>query len=307
MFRKNIEKEFMEVFLQTRSRPLGNQQDAFNWIMGKISYFKEKRLEQNKLYALEVNVLRYLTDCYCNCFDEFRRVVDDVAPIIILCEELLSCGETDQAKIIAEPYIRYVVSIKDEYVGKQICYQNRQEAFLLHEKFSTMTNMPQTKDNYTYLFVLYCRILDNILVKTDLELKERKLEKYNLLNIAKEISPWNATVWEGLSRVVDSEKEYMDCISRALDFSVRDGEPYGLGTVYANLALHFADLNPQLAQALCLIAKKYNGNALGAVFVLSKTDVSEIVNEKQAIDVLREAGIQVGYSDVVKKMHLMGI
>lgn len=302
-----IDREFMNVFMQTRSRPAGDPHSAWNWVMDRIAYFKREGLARDKLYMLEGNVLLQLTDCYLANFSEFRSIVDDVTPVILTCESL-SARDAELARTIAEPYVRYLLSIKDEYFGKEICCQNQQEAFILFEDFPAMAGMPRTKDNYTYLFVLYCRILDNILFQAASDMDTRKAEKRELLHIAKEISPWNSTVWEALSRTADSEEAYQDYIKKALRYSTQAGEPYGLGTIYANLALHFASKDPQLAQALCYICKKYNGNAMAAGFVLSKQSAAmPITSEAQAVSALQAAGIQTGYSDLVKRMQLAGL
>ncbi len=44
----------------------------------------------------------------------------------------------------------------------------------------------------------------------------RNEQKKELLFIAKEISPWNAAVWEALSRTANSDEEYNEYIKKAL-------------------------------------------------------------------------------------------
>ena len=184
-----FEKEFMGIYLQTRSKPIGNPQDAWKWIMERITYFKEKEIENSKLYLLVENVLLYLTDCYISNFNEFISAVNDVSPIIITCEKLLDYGEEKKAKRICEPYIRYIQSEKRNLAGKQICCQNRMERFFIDEEFSSLKNLQEMKDNYTYLLVLYCRILDGILLETKGDMDECQREKRSLLLFLRRSEP----------------------------------------------------------------------------------------------------------------------
>ena len=71
--------------------------------------------------------------------------------------------------------------------------------------------------------------------------------------------------------------------------------------------MHFAGEDIKLAQALCVICEKYGGVALAAKFLLSKIDENHYMVEQQAIEIVKKAGIQVGYSDIVIKMHSMNI
>lgn len=245
-----------------------------------------------------------LTESYVANFSEFRMVVDDVTPIIMAGEKLLGMGDAAKAKVIADPYIQYVVSIKNDFVGKQICCQNKEEAYILLQEFCALKDMPKTKDNYTYLIVLYCRILDSILCNTKKEMDVRSEQKKELLSIAKEISPWNSSVWEAMSRIANSDEEYNECIENALKYAICDEGPYGLGQIYANLAMHYVSRDVYLSQALRFMCKKYGGNSLAVDFALSKLQAGSMESE-EAERILREAGIQIGYSRLVEALQFL--
>lgn len=298
-----LEKDFFDVYLQAKGTPLGNPMDAWNWIMEKIAYFKENGLDRNKLYSLEGNVLLYLTPCYLSHFAEFQTTVDDVAPVIQTCEFLLKAENPLMSKQIAEPYVRYVESIQEEYLEGHFCVQGKNEFYLLWTDHEEMRGFNPTKDNYTYLFVMYCRILDCILYSTEQEYNYAQSEKRRLLNIARTISPCNATVWEALSRVSNSEEEYSEYISLALKYSLRPGEPYGIGAVYRNLATHYLQKDLELFEALYEFTEKYNGDTTMLIYILSKINQEprERIPLNEAENILKAAGIQVGLSELAKR------
>lgn len=299
---KGLEREFKDVYLQTQSVPLGDTQDAWRWALDKIAYFKEKGLERKKLYSLVMNVLINLTDEYIENFDEFRRIVNDVSPVINICEVLLNSGEAEFAEHIARPYVDYVLSEKSSLLDNKICYQNNDEKQIMLLEFSELKDKKQTDQNYTYLFVVYCRTLDSILI-TDMDQMQKRLErKKELLTIANQLSPWNSSVWNGLSKLMDSDEEYDKCIKNALRYAMQPDGPYGLNEIYSGLAMHYIHKDPKLAQALCVLCESNGGNALAAKFVLAKKKVSPLSSGEEAIRIIEKAGIQIGFSDLIISM-----
>lgn len=65
--------------------------------------------------------------------------------------------------------------------------------------------------------------------------------------------------------------------------------------------MHYVSRDVNLSQTLWVMCKKYNGNSLAADFVLSKVQ-AESMDDEKAKSVLREAGIQIGYSCLVEKI-----
>lgn len=304
-----LDKEFIEAYKQTCSRPLGDAEKAWQWAMEQIAYFKGRKLDKKGLHAFEINVVTYLPELYFERFDEFREVVDDATPVVMVCQDMYVAGKAKLAKAFAEPYVRYIESQRNEIIGKKVCCQNSEEGFIMLNDFPELMDKPRTPANYTYLLVMYCTILDAIPYETVEEMDERKVVKNRILSIAKEISPWCSVVYEGLSETVDDEDEYLDYITKALKYTTQGGEPYGLGQVYGNLAMHYVLKNEELAQALCFMSRKHGGQALAASYVLSKvgSGQKEFTNERSAAKVLKEANIQVGFSPLVKKMRRAGI
>ena len=295
-----IQRRAFSDIMQTKTSPIGDHTNAWNWAMKEIAFFKGHNLDRNLLYAFEQNIVMNLTDCYEKYFDQFRITADDITSVIYACEELVSNGNADKAMVIAKPYLSYILSIKDEYLGKQNCIQNQHEAGIMLLDYPDRKSRESTKDNFAYFFVLYCRIIDNILATSKEDLEARNAFKREILMYAKDISPWNSTVWEALSRTNVSDSEYEEYIQKALRYSTREGDLYGLGEVYANMAAHYTLSNPELAQALCYFSRKYGGAPLAAMFILSKQSIPEITDENTAESLLKKAGIQIGLSDMIR-------
>jgi len=292
----DIETEFNNVYMQTTSKPLGDEESAWNWVKERIIYFKENNFNKNKLYQLEKNVLINLTESYLLHFEEYRSIVNDLSPVILACEECLNNGNAEKANKISSPYLKYVKETAAACVGTKICYQNKAEHFLMFFDYNHMKEMPLVDDNYTYYLVLYCRILDNILINHPDKMEKIIVTKRELLNIAKEISPWNSSVWEALSRVAVTEEEYKDCIVRALKYVCIDNGPYGIGQIYANMAMHYIDENSQLSRALCSVSRRFGGNPSGAEYILSKKNIAPISRQTICDNILAENNVQIGYS-----------
>lgn len=290
----SLQDEFMSVYLQTRSKPLGAEEDAWTWVVEQIVSLKLRGLDRELVTELLCNVVTNLTNSYRRHFSDFMKLAGDMTPIVISCERLLEQGKGQEAKAIADPYLQYLLANPGLYTQNQICVQNRAEELLcLLENIDT--NVPKAQDNYTMFFVMYCRILDNILHNTAEEAAQANREKEKYLQYAAKLSPCNATVWEAMARIYISgdEKQYRGYINKALKYSLREGEPYGLGAVYANMAMHYVNRDPKLSRALCTVCRRYGGNPVAAEFVLSRMNVPEAEN---ADEVVLNAGIWVGFS-----------
>lgn len=68
------------------------------------------------------------------------------------------------------------------------------------------------------------------------------------------------------------------------------------------MAIHYMSRDIYLAQALRFMSEKYNGNSLTADFALSKLQV-EFMDAEKVEKILRETGIQIGYSPLVEEMN----
>ena len=293
---RTIDEEFMEIYFQTLSKPLGDPEEAWGWIMDRIRSLRARGLGKNELLELECNAIINLTACYAKHFDDFLALAGDMTPIVIACERLLGKGNGPAAKAAADPYLKYLLAHPEKYNAGQICCQGREEVALRLLDGHKLDG-PRAEDNYTMFLVLYCRILDNILSRTPDEISEKDREKECCLNIAVKLSPCNATVWEALARTCmnSDEKKYQEYIQKALRYSYRSGEPYGLGAIYANLAMHYAMRDPQLAYALCDLCREYEGNPVAAELVLNRRGT---IKPEDSPALLRIAGIQQGFSSL---------
>lgn len=301
--------ELREDIMRTQEPPEDPLQ-AWDWAMGRIRYYKLKNAPRHMLYPLEANMLLYLTDQYEKNFEEYCDLADDMSPAIMVCEDFLENHDSISAFRIIYPYFQLVDSWSDQFAGRAVCCQNPMEETLMREAFPDMAGLPRTKDNYTYLYVLYARVLYMLSYKSEEEKGKALEEIRRVMQAALKISPWNSSVWETyartLSRDREREEEYMACMQWALRYAVFPGEPYGLGRIYANLAEHYAPENKELAGALCYAASKYGGDCTEAGAILEEKygiKGSESEDLASCEKILREAGIQFGYSDIVKEMQ----
>lgn len=103
---QNLEQEFMSVYMQTRSAPLGDYENAWNWMLGKLRYFKAQGLEQNKLQMLANNLMVYMNVVYRDRIGEFLEVMPP--RVILNCVRgLMESGNHRAAKAVAEPLWAY--------------------------------------------------------------------------------------------------------------------------------------------------------------------------------------------------------
>lgn len=291
---RTLEEEFLDVYLQTRSKPVGGEEDAWNWVMGQSRSFKNRGLGREEMLELECNMITNLPNCYAKYFNDFLALAGDMTPIVIACERLLEKGNGPAAKAAADPYLKYLLAHPEKYNAGQVCCQGREEVALCLLSGHKLDG-PRAEDNYTMFLVLYCRILDNVLCRTPEEILAKDREKERYLNIAAKMSPCNATVWEAFAKIYinSDEQKYKEYIQKALRYSYRTGEPYGLGAVYANLAMHYTTRDPQLAYALCELCRNYEGDPIAAEFVLSRKGTAK---PKDPDTLLCNAEIQQGFS-----------
>lgn len=103
---KALEMEFVQDFLQSNSEPLGNRQEAWTWMMGRMRYYRQKGLGTGELYALASNMMLFLTDTYSQRITEFLQVAEP-AMIVAQVAQLLKEEKNDKARQVAQPLWDY--------------------------------------------------------------------------------------------------------------------------------------------------------------------------------------------------------
>lgn len=101
-----LELDFVNTFLQSNSEPLGDRQEAWNWMMGKMRQFRQKGLGKQEMFALASNAMVYLTDIYSQRVPELLQVAE---PNMIVAQvaKLLQENKHEKAKQIAQPFWDY--------------------------------------------------------------------------------------------------------------------------------------------------------------------------------------------------------
>ncbi len=108
---KKEDQEFMSVYMQTRSAPLGDCNEAWAWMIGKMRSFRKQGMEESKMQLLANNLMRNMTSVYQNCFPEFLTVA--TPKMVMNCaHELLEEHDPAKARAVMEPLQDYYNSAK---------------------------------------------------------------------------------------------------------------------------------------------------------------------------------------------------
>ena len=90
------------------------------------------------------------------------------------------------------------------------------------------------------------------------------------------------------------ESEYAE---KALRYCYQSGQPYGFGQIYADMAMHYALGDQQLGWALSKASEKFEGDPVGAMFLLDKLGYEACPNDDWQ-NVLESHEVQVGIGKV---------
>ena len=298
---KQEEIAFKDALMQTSYPPLRNEDEAWDWACGQIARFKEEGLDGDLMLLLERNVLINLTGAYERNCDAFLGLAESAAPIVLTCEMLLNSGNASKAEEIADPYYSWLMQYEDRWGKGQLCFQGMVEASLYHIEHPEEMRLETADDSYTHFLVVYCRILGSILSETAQDAELRLEKQREALDIALRMSPCNFTVWNALANAYTGDEErFGEYAEKALRYCYQPGQPYGFGQVYADMAMHYALSNQQLGWALSKASEEYEGDPMGAMFLLAKLGYDASPDDDWE-SVLEVHGIQVGIGDICQR------
>lgn len=303
-----LRKELLGDIAQSSGDPVGNREAAWSWMLGRIGYFVAQGMDRWERLPLDKNALLYLTDIYSRQVDAYLGAARESFAIQMLCNELYQTGSYDRAHAIGLPYYAWLVRNPQKWNAGQLCFQGDEEAalYLLHNPRALRP--PLAGDNFTSFLVLFAEIQAALWVRTT----DTAMERYHkdiatgALDIAQRISPYNSSVWAMRARLCPDDRAafraYMD---RALEYCTAEGDRYGLGGYYGQLAMEYAASSDQedlaVAAALCRASRTHGGNPLAAEFTVGKRAPERLYAAQNADPsaVLARVGIQVGMSDTV--------
>ena len=98
-------------WLQTMSKPLGSEKEAWKWVTDPIHYFKGTSITRDMLWALEQQVVINLPNSYRNHFADFLALAESMTPIFLACDQLLKQGKGQAAKDAADPYVKWLLAL----------------------------------------------------------------------------------------------------------------------------------------------------------------------------------------------------
>lgn len=302
-FKKNkglesVEDEYLATRAILENEDCHNHADSWSWICGKLAYFKIRGLKRSQYSELCWYAIRLFRDQYNSFFSDFLNIIGSVTYITDTCERYLSFGNLDSAYGIAVPCMSYLKQHSELYSRGQLCFASPEEAVLFAAEQGD-NGEERAEDNYTGFFLCYARIINGLLEVSDMDACKMRLERDLCLELAAKLSPYNAAIWEfkaAICRSIDREK-YWENINKALKYSVSIGGPYGIGRVYANLAVYYSDQNYALAHALCEVSRRFGGYPEDAEVMLSGCQYDPFPDAELAV---HQAGIQVGFSNLAR-------
>ena len=295
---ESIEEEYLTTRSILEDEDCHKNADSWNWICGKLAYFKIRGLKRSQYSELCWYAIRLFRDQYNGFFSDYLNIIGSITYITDACERYLSCGNLDAAYSTAVPCMTYLKQYPERYSRGQLCFASPEEAVLFAAEQGD-NGEKRAEDNYTGFFLCYARIVNGLLEVSDMDGGELRQERDLCLELAAKLSPYNAAIWEFKAAVCRSidRKKYWECINNALKYSVAVGAPYGIGQVYANLAVYYSDQNYALAHALCEVSRRFGGYPEEAEVMLSGCQYDPFPDAELAV---HQAGIQVGFSNLAR-------
>ena len=293
---QSVRKEYAEFRQSLDNSPAGDTHTVWNWLCGKLAYFKVRELDQRYFRELSLYAIKQFPKQYEANFESFLKIIENVSFVTAACEQLLKDHRTEDALIVARPCMVYLKERTHLYSNGQLCFSSMEEAVLYAaERGDSGEN--RTDDNYAAFFLCY----SNILLKRASQYEElgdnEKQEVSFCLDYAEALSPCNAALWELRARMYRGidQKKYLESIHKALMYSIPDSSNDVLGETYTNLAAYYSKQNYALAAALCVLSTKFGGDPSLVEFLLSGCQYDPYPDAELAA---HQAGIQVGYSSL---------
>ena len=292
----SVKKEFSELKQFLEKHPADDDAAGWKFFCGKLAYFKVRQLEQRSFEELVLYAMQNYPGQYAANFESFLKIIEKVSFVTVACEQLLRDNRTEDALAAAKPCVACLKARTDLHSNEQLCFSSVEEAVLyVAEKGDSGEN--RADDHYAGFFLVYVDVLLKHVSQYG-ELREtEKCEIELFLDHAEKLSPCNARLWELRARTYreSDEKKYLECIRKALLYSIPDSVNDVLGDAYANLAAYYSARNYALADALCTLSCKYGGESGPVKQIISEFRYDPFPDAEIAV---HQAGIQVGYSSL---------
>ena len=281
----------MHDVLSTQSPPLGPQKEAWNWAMQRLNFYKTRKCSDELLLRFQLNVLKLFGE-YQQHVDEYVEAVGHNVPILVTCYQLLQQQQHQKAKEYAD---RHPELFNDGHLE----ISDEEEKRLYFAVYGKQPDARIRDDGIVAFLLLYKELQKGILMRYASDFEERNQFNEKWLGRALKLQPCNASLWIELAKNRQNKQntDYDTAIKHALEYATMDGQ---LSECYSSLAMNKMDVDPKLSAALCVVAESMGGGFNAARFILSKRNIS-FPNNDEAIRTVRNAGIQIGYSQLVTK------
>ena len=288
----------MHDVLSTQSPPLGPQKEAWNWAIQRLNYYKARKCSDELLLRFQLNVLKLFSE-YQRHVDEYVEAVGHNVPILVTCYQLLQQQQNQKAKEYADPYLQYLDRHPELFNDGHLEISDEEEKRLYYAVYGKQPDARIRDDGIVTFLLLYKELQKGILMRYASDLEERSQFDEKWLERAVKLNPCSASLWIELAKNRQNKKnaDYDTAIKHALEYATMDGQ---LSECYSSLAMNKMDVDPKLSAALCVVAESMGGGFNAARFILSKRNIS-FPNNDEAIRTVRNAGIQIGYSQLVTK------
>lgn len=296
-------REYTRVLMECSSAPVGDPTQAAEYAMGKLNYFRNKGLPEKDLYHLEIsictNIPDYVAANYAKVMSAFKN---DATPFWAATENLIKKGKMDKAYAISKPFVEYIEQNQNTLVNGKHCFQSFIEDCLYRTEngFTMQTPIDTTPGYYVGLLVSYAKLLQQMSM-TKPELKGTST-KY--LELAKKLSNVNTGLYLVAAQGINQDgQQWKENIDKALRFCHEKDDLYGLAQIYYHMGVHYMAHEQDRLSAACLTVALHYANPETANlcrYILSKTSVGTSLDKQEAISLLQENGIQVGYSAPVR-------
>lgn len=294
----SVRKEYAD-FRQSLDKCLTNDgPTVWNWICGKLSYFKIRELEQKYFKELSVYAIIQFPRQFALNFESFMKIVENLSFVTAACEQLLKDHRAEDALNVARPCIAHLKERTHLYSNGQLCFSSIEEAVLFAaERGESGEN--RADNNYASFFLCYANILLKRVSQYEDLRDDAKREVGFCLDQAEMLSPCNALLWELRARTYREidQKKYLESIRKALLYSIPSSANDALGETYTNLATYYSKQNYALSAALCVLSTKFGGDPTSVEFILSGCQYAPYPDAELAV---HQAGIQVGYSSLAR-------
>ena len=295
-----LEEELKRDVAQTMSAPVGDPAAAWEWVLERLRYYRDKEVEDLRLLRLQINAVENLFDQFSAHVEEYLEAAGTNLPILLVCGRHLQQGRPAEARKVAAPYLRYLDDRPELFDDGHLELTGEAEKALYAAVHGEIPADRLREDGIVAFLLLNEQIERSILVSDPEEMDRRNAETERRMRAAAKLSPCDARIWLELarSRQTEDSPAFRSTVRRAMEYAL---DEHSLGEAYAILAMSRLKKEPQLSSALCTIAQVYGDPAIAPRYLLNKLGVAP-TPRPAAEKLVRGAEIRIGLSETAREV-----